>query len=162
MSDSDELTMGDDEGAEPDEAALAELAAIEDAADAAGTDMPPGGAAEAELARLRAELDAARGDLEAERAARRAAVARYREAVLAAEPALPPELVAGDSLDEVDASAEGARRAVERIRERLAAEAGDAAARGFPAGAPPRADSPAGEGMTAAEKIALGLERGGR
>ena len=123
MSDSDELTMGDDEGAEPDEAALAELAAIEDAADAAdGT--PPGVAAVAELARLRAELDDARGGLEAERAARRAAVARYREAVLAAEPALPPELVASDSLDEVDASAEAARRAVERIRERLAAEAG--------------------------------------
>ena len=31
MSDGDELTLGDDEGAEPDEAALAELAAIENA-----------------------------------------------------------------------------------------------------------------------------------
>ena len=153
MSDGDELTMGDDEGAEPDEAALAELAAIENA------DGPPDETAAAELARLRGDLDAARGGLEAERAARRAAVARYREAMLAAEPALPPELVAGDSLDEVDASAEAARRAVARIRERLAAEAEDAAARGFPAGAPGRADLHAAEGLTPSEKIALGLER---
>ena len=153
MSEGDELTMGDDEGAEPDDAALAELAAIEDA------DGAPEDGAAAELARLRGDLEAARGGLEAERAARRAAVARYREAMLAAEPALPPELVAGDSLDELDASAEAARRAVARIRERLAAEAEDAAARGFPAGAPPRADGPAAEGLTPSEKIALGLER---
>lgn len=154
MSEGDELTMGDDEGAEPDDAALAELAAIEDADGA-----PEDGAAADELARLRGDLEAARGGLEAERAARRAAVARYREAMLAAEPALPPELVVGDSLDELDASAEAARRAVARIRERLAAEAEDAAARGFPAGAPARADGPAAEGLTPSEKIALGLER---
>ncbi len=64
----------------------------------------------------------------------------------------------GDSLADVDASVEAARRAVAQIRERLATEADEAAARGFPVGAPGRLE-PSVEGMTAAEKIAFGLER---
>ena len=148
MTDTDELAITDGEGDDLPDEALAELAAIED-------EQPGDEAAEEqtseELARLRADLDA-------EREARRAAVARYREAVLAAEPALPPDLVAGASLAEVDASVESARRAVAQIRERLAAEADEDAARGFPVGAPGRLE-PSVEGMSSAEKIALGLER---
>ena len=155
MADHDELTMDDGEGGDLPDEALAELAAIEgEQPDGA----VPAGEATGELARLRADLDEARGHLDAERAARQAAVARYRDAVLAAEPALPPELVAGGSLDEVDASVEAARRAVAQIRERLAAEADEAAARGFPIGAPGRVEAST-EGMSAAEKIAVGLER---
>lgn len=147
MTDTDQLAMTDAEGDDLPDEALAELAAIEGEepdGDAAGEDSE-------ELARLRSDLDA-------EREARRAAVARYREAVLTAEPSLPPELVAGESLAEVEASVEAARRAVAQIRERLAAEADEEAARGFPVGAPGRLE-PSVEGMSAAEKIALGLER---
>ncbi len=93
MTDQDELTLSDDEGDDLPDEALAELAAIEDDEPA---DEAAGAQTSEELSRLRADLDA-------ERAAHRAAVARYREAVLAAEPALPPELVTGDSLADVDA-----------------------------------------------------------
>ncbi len=131
----------------PDEAA-AELAAV----------------AEAEhdgLITLRGELQEARDALDAERAARRAAVARYRAALLTAEPALPPELVEGDDTEAVDASVEAARRTVAEIRERIARESEDEAARGFPAGAPERR-GPRTEAMTTAEKIAYGLEQRSR
>ncbi|MCY3656407.1 MAG: hypothetical protein OXG95_07325 [Chloroflexi bacterium] len=147
MTDTDELAVTDAEGDDLPDEALAELAAIEDE----GTEGETADQASDELDRLRADLDA-------EREARRAAVARYREAVLAAEPALPPDLVAGDSLAEVDTSVESARRAVAQIRERLAAEADEDATRGFPVGAPGRLE-PSVEGMSSAEKIALGLER---
>ena len=153
MADHDELTMTDGEGDDLPDEALAELAALEDAQPEPGADAE---AADAGAAETSAELAKLRADLDAERAARRAAVARYREAVLASEPALPPELVAGDSLDEVDASVESARRAVARIRERLAAEADESASRGFPAGAPGRL-APSAEAMSASEKIAFGL-----
>ena len=147
MTDTDDLAVTDAEGDDLPDEALAELAAIEDE----GTEGETADQASDELDRLRADLDA-------EREARRAAVARYREAVLAAEPALPPDLVAGDSLAEVDTSVESARRAVAQIRERLAAEADEDATRGFPVGAPGRLE-PSVEGMSSAEKIALGLER---
>ena len=148
MTDTDQLAMTDAEGDDLPDEALAELAAIED--EQPGDESAAADASE-ELTRLRADLDA-------EREARRTAVARYREAVLAAEPSLPPELVAGESLAEVDASVEAARRAVAQIRERLAAEADQEATRGFPVGSPGRLE-PSVEGMSAAEKIALGLER---
>ena len=148
MADHDEPTLTDDEGDDLPDEVLAELAAIED-------DQPPDEAAAAQVSE---ELSRLRADLDAEREAHRAAVARYREAVLAAEPALPPELVTGDSLADVDASVEAARRAVAQIRERVATEADEAAARGFPVGAPGRLE-PSVEGMTAAEKIAFGLDR---
>ncbi len=131
----------------PDEAA-AELAAVAEAE-------------RDELAALRSELEEARDALDAERAARRAAVARYRDALLAGEPSLPPELVEGDELEAVDASAEAARRTVAQIRERIARESEDESGRGFPAGAPERR-GPRTEAMSTAEKIAYGLEQRGR
>ena len=160
MAEQDELALSDAEGEQLQDEAQAELAAIDaasaEAASAEAGDGEPG--ADDELARLRAELDEARGGLEAERLARHDAVARYREAVLAAEPALPPELVGGESLEEVDASVEAARRAVAQIREQLAQESEEEAARGFPAGAPGRL-GPGTGAMSASEKIAFGLER---
>lgn len=111
-----------------------------------------------ELAALRGDLEEARNALDAERTARRAAVERYRAALLAAEPSLPPELIEGDDLEAVDASVEAARRAVAQIRERIAQESEHPAARGFPAGAPERR-GPRTEAMSAAEKIAYGLEQ---
>ena len=131
----------------PDEAA-AELAAVAEAE-------------RDELATLRSELQEARDALDAEQAARRAAVARYRGALLTVEPSLPPELVEGDDVEAVDASVEAARRTVAEIRERIARESEDEAVRGFPAGAPERR-GPRTEAMSTAEKIAYGLEQRSR
>ena len=143
-------TLADPEPAEdelPDEAA-AELAAVAEAE-------------RDELATLRSELQEARDALDAEQAARRAAVARYRGALLQAEPSLPPELIEGDDVEAVDASVDAARRTVAEIRERIARESEDEAARGFPAGAPERR-GPRTEAMSTAEKIAYGLEQRSR
>ena len=63
------------------------------------------------------------------------AVAKYRAAVLAAASGVPEELLKGDTVEEIDASLEQARRIVSKVRLQLE---NDIAARGVPAGAPPR------------------------
>ncbi len=111
---------------------------------------------EVERARgLQAALAAAQQELERQRGLACAAVARYREAVLANEPDLPPELVRGDSIEDVDASIAAARTMVARVRERV--EARRPTERGFPAGAPARETSARGH-LTARQKIAAGLQ----
>ena len=135
-----------DEGADPSAEALAELAAVLEAE-----------ASDAEL--MEGELAAAHQALEAERAAMRAAVERYRGALLAASPEVPAELVTGATLDEVDASFVAARETVARIRSEVALSF---EREGFPVGAPAREDGSGIEGMSAAEKIAYGLQLQGR
>ncbi|MEZ4501741.1 MAG: hypothetical protein R3C39_03880 [Dehalococcoidia bacterium] len=110
-------------------------------------------------------LDEARTGLEAERAQTRAALGRYRAAVLAAEPELPPDLVVGETLEELEASLTAARAAVAGVRARLEAESEAVKSgeepvreRGFPAGAPARGAAST-VGMSAAEKIRTGLEQ---
>ena len=129
---------GDDDG---DESSAADAGLELAAAVAVDDELPDEMAAELaavaeaeadELPALRLELQELRDALEAERGAHRAAVARYREAVLVAAPALPPELVSGDDLAAVDASVEAARRAVAQIRERLVEAAEEGGALGFP------------------------------
>ena len=101
-------------------------------------------------------FERARAALDAERRQTRAALDRYRDAVLAAEPALPSELVHGATLEELEASIAAAREVVAGVRERLASSAATSE-RGFPTGAPPRG-SRGTSGLTAAEKIRAGLE----
>lgn len=98
-------------------------------------------------------LAEAQREIAHQRSLTRQAVARYRDALLAAEPDLPPELVQGETLEDVDAAAEAARTTVARIRNRVAAER----PRSFPIGAPARTpDRP--HPMTSHEKIAAGLQ----
>ncbi len=138
----------DGDGDEVSEETMEELVAIAEAeATAAAADQ----AAEA------VELAAVQRELATEQAQTRAAVARYRDAVLAAEPELPPELVSGETLEELETSLESARRAVAQIRERLSVES--EGERGFPVGAPARGGTLVAASMTSAEKIAYGLEQ---
>lgn len=157
--------MGDGDPFEDEPAALLD----DDFADADGGPLPDEVQAEIEalaaegLAREEAEdtrgleqaLAATRRELERQRDLACAAVARYREAMLAAEPDLPPEMVRGESIEEVDASIVAARTMVARVRERV--EARRPSERGFPAGAPARESSPRGH-LTARQKIAAGLQ----
>ena len=83
----------------------------------------------------------------------RAAAARLREALLATEPALDPELVAGKTVAEVEASFAAASALLGRLRERLQQER----AAHVPAGAPPRSGREAA--LTPFEKIRAGLAR---
>ncbi|MEX2247936.1 MAG: hypothetical protein WEC75_14780 [Dehalococcoidia bacterium] len=84
-----------------------------------------------------------------------AAAVRYREAVLRAEPGLPDELIAGVTVEEVDASLEAARAVVGRVRTQLEerAQAGR-----VPVGAPARSE-PDASAMTPEQKIRYGLSR---
>jgi len=143
VDDLDDTGVVDDDGESLPEETLDELAAVtESEADA---------------------LDEARSALDAERAQTRAALERYRAAVLAAEPELPADLVVGETLEELEASLTAARSAVAEVRARLGTEAASepgepARERGFPVGAPPRGAATT-SGMSAAEKIRYGLEQ---
>jgi hypothetical protein len=133
----------------------ARLADTETAAAEAGT-------LRRELAELKTRATQQAADLESLRAAlaeaeagARAAAARYREAVLGREPQLPADLVSGDTVDAVDESLARARETVAQVRQHLEQEAH---ALRVPAGAPVRA-APDFSGLSAAEKIRLGLQQ---
>lgn len=141
---------GDEMSGEMGEDVLDEMSAI---AEAEAT------AQEAEQAAQAERVAALEREMAAERERTLAAVTRYRQAVLAAEPELPEELVSGASLEEVEQSLTAARRAVATIRERLTVEGRQDG--GFPVGAPARGAASTA-GMSASEKIAFGLEREAR
>ncbi|HLZ69568.1 MAG TPA: hypothetical protein VKV26_06605 [Dehalococcoidia bacterium] len=93
------------------------------------------------------------------------AVAAYRQAALNGDPSLPPALVQGQTIGEVDAALEKARAVVEYVREKVLSAGGagppgqttrapDAPPR-VPAGAPGRT-LPDLSGMTAREKLVFG------
>ena len=107
---------------------------------------------------LESALAEAQRELARQRTLTRQAVSRFRDALLAAEPDLPPDLVQGETLEEVEAAAAAARQAVQRIRERVATER----PRGFPVGAPARSSerghARGREGLSAHKKIAAGLQ----
>ena len=119
----------------------AELAAATDAV----------AAFEADAAAMRTEVEASDGRL-------REAASRYRELAIRAEPSLPPELIAGDSIDAVEASLETARAIAGRVRSQMEQET--QAAR-VPAGAPARGGADL-SALSPEQKIRFGLgQRGG-
>jgi hypothetical protein len=85
------------------------------------------------------------------------AVRRYRELV-ASMPGLVPEMVRGDSIEEIDASAEVARRSYGEITRRITEQY----ERDIPAGNPARSSGAgAYDNLKPEAKIALGLKRKG-
>jgi chromosome segregation ATPase len=87
-----------------------------------------------------------------------ATVAKYREALLAAHPDIPQDLIQGDSISDLYASVEKAKATVEAVKATMQAEA---AATKVPAGAPTRG-AISTEGMSPREKIAAGISRQSR
>jgi chromosome segregation ATPase len=124
-------------------------------------------AALAESARLQTELGAAndaaaafdadaaslRSMLEESEERNRDGASRYRELAARAEPALPSDLIAGDTIEAIDASIAKARELAESVRSHIEAQA--QAAR-VPAGAPQRS-APDFSAMTPEQKIRHGL-----
>ncbi len=107
--------------------------------------------------KTRSRLASTEAALDAERSATQAALPRFRAAVLAAEPELPPDLVNGDTLEELDESVAAARSAVARIRDRLQAGDDDGpSGASFPVGAPARGGANH-DVLTSQQKIATGL-----
>jgi len=105
-------------------------------------------AREEEVSRLQAQLAAVQDE-------RREAVSRYREAALAREPDVPADLVAGETVAELEASLAQARQTVAQVRQHLEQQA---QALRVPAGAPAR-EGPDVSDLSPAEKIRLGLRQ---
>ena len=97
---------------------------------------------EAEAASLRAMLD------DAEQRTREAA-SRYRELAVRAEPSVPADLIAGDTIEAIDTSIARARELAASVRSHIEAEAR------VPAGAPQRS-APDLSAMTPEQKSGTG------
>jgi len=126
-------------------AAVAEAAGLRNQLEAAQTSQ---GSAEVDAQSAREYVQAAEERL-------RAAAAKYRELVVRTEPELPADLIAGDDVEAVDASATAAREMVGRVRAHIEAQA---QALRVPAGAPPRGGADL-SALTPEQKIRVGLER---
>jgi hypothetical protein len=111
---------------------------------------------EASAAAFAQEAEALRGAAAAADERGRLAAGRYRELLLAREPDLPEDMVAGTTVEEIDAAADRARQTVSLVRQRFEAQA---QATRVPAGAPARGARDT-SGLSASEKIRLGLRSG--
>ncbi len=109
--------------------------------------------AQAELAELRSALEQRDQEIEALQSRLASATARYREALLAAAPEIPEELVGGESPEEVETSLAGARQMVERVRGQIESQI---AGERVPSGAPVRGIQDFSD-MSSREKIAHAL-----
>jgi hypothetical protein len=87
------------------------------------------------LAQLEETVAAKNSELTTLKEALADAVARYRAILLVTSPGVPEELLAGETVEEIDASLEQAQRIVSKVQLQLD---NDVALRGIPAGAPPR------------------------
>ena len=105
---------------------------------------------------LRRDLEAARQDVVQARTAAaeesRQLAERYRAALVQAAPDVPPDLIQGESVEELDRALAAAREIVARVREQVQTQA---AAR-IPTGSPVRGAPDLG-GLSPAEKIRMGI-----
>ena len=118
---------------------------------------------EARMAALEEALRAAQDELDAAHRERTEltgqvalAAEHYRTALLAAAPEVPPELVTGATVAEIDRSLAAALGTVDAVQRRLSERA---AAERVPAGAPVRVGTDL-SALRPREKIALALRRG--
>ena len=105
---------------------------------------------------LRRDLEAARQDAVQARTAAaeesRRLAERYRAVLVQAAPDVPPDLIQGESVEELDRSLATAREVVARVREQVQTQA---AAR-IPTGSPVRGAPDLGA-LSPAEKIRMGI-----
>ena len=108
---------------------------------------------DAQLAALSDEVAAARSEAEELRGGLRSAAEKYRQAVLASRAEVPPDLVGGETVEEVDRQLEAALRMVAQLKSHLESQA---QAQRVPTGAPARR-TPDTAALTPTEKISYGL-----
>lgn len=89
--------------------------------------------------------------------ARDRAVAKYLDAVRLANPAIPQDIITGDTIEEIDAALAKAATIAESVKASLEAQAKQTK---VPAGAPPRTEISV-EGLSPREKIAAGIQQKG-
>jgi len=112
---------------------------------------------EASLSEAKQGSEAAAAELEQTKQAHAQAVAKYLDAVRAANPTIPQDIIAGDTIEDIDASLAKATTIANAVKANLEAQAKEAK---VPAGAPPRGEISL-EGLTPREKIAAGIQQKG-
>ena len=111
--------------------------------------------AETQLAARDEEMAALRQEVEGLQASLRAAASKYRTVLLASQPDVPPDLVSGETVEEVDQQLEAALRMIAQLRDHLESQA---QAVRVPTGAPARR-APDLSALSPAEKIVHGLSQ---
>ena len=112
---------------------------------------------EASLGEVKTGNEAAVAELAQVKESYDRAVARYLDAVRLANPTIPRDIVAGDTIEEIDASLARAATIADSVRASLEARAKEAK---VPAGAPTRGEISV-EGLSPREKIAAGIQQKG-
>ncbi len=137
---------------------LAEALAQVDSLQAAVADAEARAATHGErIAALQGELDTVRADSERLSTRLRESALKYREARLAASSHIPPELVTGEELEEIDEQLAAAERVVSQMREHVEKERRQESPP-VPAGSPVRR-APDYSQLPPGEKIKLGLQQ---
>jgi chromosome segregation ATPase len=137
---------------------LAEALAQVDSLQAAVADAEARAATHGDrIAALQGELDTVRADSERLTTRLRESALKYREARLAASSHIPPELVTGEELEEIDEQLAAAERVVSQMRERVEKERRQESPP-VPAGSPVRR-APDYSQLPPGEKIKLGLQQ---
>ena len=112
---------------------------------------------DARIAELRAEGEALRVERGNLKDAYGKAVAKYMDAVKLAHTSLPGDVIAGATIEEIDASVARAQAIAESVKKSIEAQARQTR---VPAGAPPRGEISL-EGLSPREKIAAGIQQKG-
>jgi len=112
---------------------------------------------EASLSEAKTGSEAAAAELTQVKEANAQAVSKYLDVVRAANSTIPQDIIAGDTIEEIDASLAKATTIAESVKANLEAQAKEAK---VPAGAPTRGEISV-EGLTPKEKIAAGIQQKG-
>jgi len=112
---------------------------------------------QASLSEAKTGSEAAAAELASTKEAKDVAVAKYLGAVRIANPTIPQDIIAGGTIEDIDASLAKATTIAESVKANLEAQAKEAK---VPAGAPPRGEISL-EGLTPREKIAAGIQQKG-
>jgi septal ring factor EnvC (AmiA/AmiB activator) len=112
---------------------------------------------DARIAELQAEGEALRAERGNLKDTYGKAVAKYLDAVKLANTTLPGDVIAGATIEEIDASVARAQAIAESVKKSIEAQARQTR---VPAGAPPRGEISL-EGLSPREKIAAGIQQKG-
>jgi predicted ribosome quality control (RQC) complex YloA/Tae2 family protein len=112
-------------------------------------------ALEAQLSQAQQAAESLRAEGVAISEANAQAIAKYLDAVKAANPAIPPDIIAGATIEEIDASVEKAQSIATAVKASLEAQAKETR---VPAGAPARENINV-EGLSPREKIVVGIQQ---
>jgi hypothetical protein len=113
---------------------------------------------EASLSEAKQAAESLRAEGMAISEARDQAISKYLDVVKAANPTIPQDIIAGDTIEDIDASVQKALSIANAVKTTLEAQAKEAK---VPAGAPTRGEISL-EGLSPREKIAAGIQQKGK